>query len=247
MASPTPLPLDADTLDAMLLADRGALGQMRDRPDTAWLTDMQARVPEPSWWSFVERRRWREAFAAVRATPTVITLAEAVLVPLWICSNEDEAADGDWQRIVLLMGRDGRPDEIADPEAIVGDRLVLVRAERAKRTRLVRSRGYSPEIPMVVRNAQFGACLSEGFERIVEVLAVAASEPVPRPTREVPAFSCDVVPAVSLDALSSLEQTARGDYRSGPDTSSFWRDAVERAIGQLRFITEDEDEAAPLP
>lgn len=144
------------------------------------------------------------------------------LVPLWGCSTED-AVSNPWVAVHGVV-EPGKPlqvrevgpfTEVADASARA-DALWACTVRRWTAAIVVESRAYAPEIPMRLRAGAFSVLEVE----VDEVLSVDVqeTEPLPRPTRELPMFAVGFEPRVRVSR------------------------ALESQIRDMGFVVEDEGE-----
>ena len=129
-------------------------------------------------------------------------LTKLTLVPLWACSTED-AVSTEWVA-VHGIAEEGKPMWVQESGPFIAvddaspraDALWECALRRWTAATVVESRSYAPDIPLRLRAGAFGVLEL----RVDEVVSVEAreSEPVPRPTREVPMFASWFEPRVAL-------------------------------------------------
>lgn len=129
-------------------------------------------------------------------------MTELTLVPLWACSTED-AASAEWVA-VHGVARPGKPLHVqeAGPFIAVDDASPRASAlwectvRRWTAAAVVESRSYAPDISLQLRAGAFAVLQLQ----VDEVLSVHASEtePLPRPTRELPMFASWFEPRVRV-------------------------------------------------
>ena len=192
----------------------------------AWLAVVRQRMPEPSCFDFGTRRDWRNAFAAVAKVPVTRAQIEAVFVPVWICEQQEESTNGQWDASLLLVWADGRHQLMR--ERFDDDAAIAVRIEHAHRGYLAPARSYASDIPILHRNGSDVALASHNPERVLSITGAATSTGVPRPTEELPPWTSGALPAIDLSALDELWERfgkpAAGEAYRGE--GSRWRTAA---------------------
>lgn len=161
-----------------------------------------AREIAPARPLLVGRLDHRRCLALAEASLTGPETTKLTLVPLWACSTED-AESTEWVAVhgVAAGGQPLSVQEIGpfiavDDASPRADALWECTVRRWRAATVVESRSYAPGIPLRLRAGAFAVLDLE----IDEVLSVEehASEPLPRPTREVPMFASWFEPRVQL-------------------------------------------------
>lgn len=184
----------------------------------AWAAFVRDTAPKPPS-LFGGRGDYRRCLERAEASLQAPSTIEVVIVPLWVCSTEDDTstewvtAHGLWTSEQTLSVKEVGPH--FDDAAVCSDAMVecTVRAWRA--STVVESRSYSPEIPLEVRAGAYGV-LAISVDEVISVKVIEA-DPIPRPAREVPMFASWFEPRVQVAP------------------------ALGKAIRELSFTASDED------
>jgi hypothetical protein len=175
-----------------------------------WPEYLRERTPPPSRLSFSRRAAWQAAYERALALGNSSEVREALVFDLWYCENPDDAASKAWTKVVAVSldagaggeaGRGDGPDYELVERGTLGGRIVLARLERARRSFVLPSRFYAPQMELPYRNEHYAAVQSLTIERVLEVERVSEAPSSPRPTRVVPPFSTDTESAIMLDGV----------------------------------------------
>jgi hypothetical protein len=143
---------------------------------------------------------WRAAYDKAVEIGCNTELRDALVLPIWYCSNESEEAVADWTSATLVSFEDESYDLYENTS--LGGTVALARVEEARLGFIVLSRSYAPDIKLPYRNKHYAAVESRRIEHVTAIDQVISAEPAPRPQREVPAFSTDAEPALLLAAIA---------------------------------------------
>jgi hypothetical protein len=144
---------------------------------------------------------WRTAYEKAIEIGCNTELRDALVFPVWCCSNESVDAIADWTSATLISFED-ESYELYENTSL-GGTVVLARVEQARLGFIVLSRSYAPDIKLPYRNKHYAALESRRIEHVTAIEQVTAAEPAPMPQREVPAFSTDAEPAILLAAIAT--------------------------------------------
>lgn len=124
------------------------------------------------------------------------------IVPLWGCATMDETST-EWFA-VHGVATDGERLEIRelspflDDAAPSADAVWVCEVQRWTAALIVKTEDYGASAPLRLRAGAFGV-LDQVIDEVVAVHAVD-SEPIPRPTREVPMFASWFAPRVTVSS-----------------------------------------------
>jgi hypothetical protein len=165
-----------------------------------WKKYLAERVPPPSRLNVFHHSAWRTAYEKALEIGCTTELHDALVFPIWCCSNESEDTIANWTSSTLVSFED-ESYELYEKTAF-GGAVVLARVEEARLGFVVLSRSYAPDIKLPYRNKHYAAVESRRIEHVAAIDQVIAAEPAPTPRREVPAFSTDAEPAILLSAIA---------------------------------------------
>jgi hypothetical protein len=163
--------------------------------------DFVRRFPPPRP-LLIGRLDYRRCLALAEASlrgPETTTLT---LVPLWACSTFETEAN-QWVA-VNGVAQEGQPLYVHEPGPFVADESPLADAlwkctvRRWQAASVVDSHSYAPGVPLQLRAGAFGV-LDIHVDEVLSV-EVNPTEPLPRPTREVPMFASWFEPRVRVPA-----------------------------------------------
>lgn len=187
-----------------------------------WAEYLAETLPAPSRLNFLQRAAWRAAYEQALKIGHTTVVREALVLPIWYCSNEDEAPSNDWIR-AIVVSFDGAPFDLYE-EASLQSAVVVADVEEARLGVVVRSRDYAPSLELPFRKRHYATVESRRLERVVKLKAVVDGASVPIPQRQVPPFSTDAEPAVVLPEaereLSARVANATERLRIFPDAST---------------------------
>lgn len=193
--------MDARALEKILRRQNPTIERERAaEAGNRWHDYLRERLSPPSRWDFARRSAWQRAYDCALALGNAREVAQALIVELWYCENQDEDVSRNWTRLTFIRFGQGDFEEVE--RARLGERIVIAQVERAQRSFVVPSRHYSPDIELPYRNRHFAAVQSRSVERVLSVDRVIAAPAAREPAREVPAFSTDAEPGLVLDGVA---------------------------------------------
>jgi len=181
-----------------------------------------AREVAPRRPLFVGRLDHGRCLALAERSLTGPETTRLTLVPLWACSTED-AVSTEWVAVHGVAENSSAPLCVRETGPFIGvddaspraDALWECTVRRWTAATVVESRSYAPSITLPLRAGAFGV-LELQVDEVLSV-DVRESEPVARPTREVPMFASWFEPRVRVAAELEARIRAMCFTASGED------------------------------
>lgn len=136
---------------------------------------------------------------------------QILIVPVWIGDHEGEEPDPDVWYKGHAISVDNQPLTLLgfgpffeDAKTIL-DTVVSSQARCWTVGNIIKSKDYSPEIELALREPPYGVVEGDIIE-IEEVEVVNAGKPSPKPTLEVPPYCCWVKPRVDMLSPELVQQ-----------------------------------------
>jgi hypothetical protein len=150
----------------------------------------------------VGRLDHRRCLALAERSLTGPVMTKLTLVPLWACSTEEEVST-EWVA-VHGVAREGQPLRVQEVGPFIAVDDASPRAEalwecaarRWTAATVVDNDSYASNVPLQLRAGAFGVLEFEAYE--VLSVDVRETEPLPRPTCEVPMFASWFEPRVRV-------------------------------------------------
>ena len=170
-----------------------------------WAQLQEERVPAPAIYHLRQRAAWKEALERALAIGGGAEVREALVAPVWFCSNLDDIPGSTWEPATLVAFDDGK-FELHERKRVSAIALAIV--EHARLGFLVRSRDFAPSVALAMRNEHYGALESRRIERVREITREFGGTDVPIPERDIPPFAIDATPARVADDPAIAERVA---------------------------------------
>jgi len=167
-----------------------------------WASYLRERVPPPSRLTFIKRRAWQAAYERALQLGQESTTREALVLPIWFGSNQDDVPEQAWIQAIAVGWSDDSYE--LEENAVLGNVIVVARLEEAKIGFIMPSRYYAPEIEVPYRNQHYIAVESRRIERVVEVVRIVEAPGVTEPDRPLAPFAQEAYPAVALDGVDEV-------------------------------------------
>jgi hypothetical protein len=152
------------------------------------------RIERPGFLSPILRSRFDEAVAFARRPGVRTTASEFAVLPAWYLSNEDDESS-EWELLHVVFSATSTLDEMNDWPS---PRAILARGELISAPVVTLARHYAPSISLPYRNDSF-AVVDRRTVVPSEIRTEIAIEPLPKPTRALPAWSLAWSPAMRDD------------------------------------------------
>lgn len=201
--------MDAALVEAILRRSNPAIEAERAAvAANRWVEFQAERVPPPSRLHPRQRAAWNEAMARAAALGYRAEMREALVFPVWWCSNDDDIPGAKWVPATAVSFDDGAL-ELHEYKRV--PEIVLATVEHARLAFLVRASDFAPDVALAFRNDHFGVLESRRTERVTAIVRTFPGTDLPLPEHDLPPFATEAVRAKREDPSTDRAITARID------------------------------------